>query len=250
MESYVLEQETVSIEALAEQFNVSTQTVRRDVTELLKRGNLRKVYGGVSTSYPDNFCVPISLRENRNLDAKNTIGRLAATLVHDDATIFLDSGTTTPCIVPYLALKSNITIVTNNLRVLCMAEKYPTLHLLSLGGYFHSATSSFIGGSIINEINNLVFDQTFFATTGISIEHGLTVNTYYEQEIKRAIFERNKRNIVVLADSSKFDVVALFNIGPYEDISYIVTDESPPLKYYDVARMNNTKILALTDQES
>lgn len=243
MEALILERGTVKMDDLAEEFDVSSQTVRRDISELLNRGRIQKVYGGVSSVYSGSPSVPISSREQVHLGAKSVIGRITAPLVEDDSVIYLDTGTTIPYMIPHLATKKNISVVTNSLRVMSQIERYPSIHLLALGGYFHPETSSFIGGSTVDEINNLVFDRVFFATTGLSIEKGLTLNTYYEREIKRTIVEKNKKRIVLLADSSKFDTIALFSICDFEDLEVIVTEKDPDVSYLKKAEEVNVRIL-------
>ena len=122
MEEYILSEGTVPLEKLAARFDVSTNTVRRDVNELIKRGRIRKVYGGVSaiTEHDTNLTpVPLQVRAVEHSTAKNIIGRLAAGMVSDGDTIFLDSGTTVACMVPYLAEKEDVTIVTHSLNVMC-----------------------------------------------------------------------------------------------------------------------------------
>ena len=89
MEQYILGKETVSLEELSTQFSVSMNTIRRDVMELLSRGNIRKVYGGVSSTLI-NRPVGFSVRAQKNSRAKQIIGRLASQLVSDGASIFLD----------------------------------------------------------------------------------------------------------------------------------------------------------------
>ena len=110
MEQYILGKETVSLEELSTQFSVSMNTIRRDVMELLSRGNIRKVYGGVSSTLI-NRPVGFSVRAQKNSRAKQIIGRLASQLVSDGASIFLDSGSTTPYILQHIGEKNGVTAI-------------------------------------------------------------------------------------------------------------------------------------------
>ena len=101
IEQYILQEGTVTWEGLAAHFDVSVNTIRRDIKELIERGTIRKVYGGVS-SVNANAPVALAERQVRNIEAKKMIGRLAADFVMPGQTIFLDSGTTTPCLIPHL----------------------------------------------------------------------------------------------------------------------------------------------------
>ena len=134
MEQYVLDQGTSSLEELCQHFDVSMNTVRRDLADLVQRGRLKKVYGGVSAESRTPSVIPMSERASRNGSNKQIIGKLAASLVQDNMSIFLDSGSTTMRILPYLADKQNVTVITHSLMALYEAAKYPSLHVIALGG--------------------------------------------------------------------------------------------------------------------
>ncbi len=246
MERYVLNNGTATLEELCHEFQVSMNTIRRDVADILKRGNLKKVYGGVSASAPVvPVAIPISERAAKNGSAKQAIGRLAASLVHDGMSIFLDSGSTTMRLLPYLAERSNVTVITHSLTALYEAAKYPSLHVLALGGLYNPTTSSFVGGSTIEEISRMTIDMVFLAATGVSLEHGLSNTTYFEVEIKRCVAMQNDC-IVLMADHTKFDHDALLTYCRFEDLSAVVTDKPLSEAYMDVIRQN--EILLLTPE--
>ena len=125
-------------------FSVSMNTVRRDIQQLMQRGLIRKVYGGVSTVH-QAVPLPMSVRVARNSEAKQQIGALAATLIPNHTSVFLDSGSTTPQIFPHLADKTDITVVTHSLHALYEASRYPNLNVINPGGTFLEATASYVG---------------------------------------------------------------------------------------------------------
>lgn len=247
MERYVLNRGTATLEELCSEFRVSMNTIRRDVADILKRGNLKKVYGGVSASAPlAPVPVPMSERAAKNSAAKQTIGRLAASLVHDGMSIFIDSGSTTMRLLPYLAEHSNVTVITHSLTALYEAAKYPSLHVLALGGLYNATTSSFVGGNTIEEISRMTIDMVFLAATGVSLEHGLSNTTYFEVEIKRCVAMQND-HIVLMADHTKFGHDALLTYCRFEDLSAVVTDRPLPEEYMEVIRQH--EILLLTPED-
>ena len=123
MEQYILGRENVSLEELCVQFSISMNTVRRDIAELLNRGNVRKVYGGVSSNL-QHRPLGFSVRERKNSEAKQIIGQLAARLVNNGSSIFLDSGSTTPNIVRHLGEKNGVTVITHSLTALYEAANW------------------------------------------------------------------------------------------------------------------------------
>ena len=231
MEQYILGKETVSLEELSTQFSVSMNTIRRDVMELLSRGNIRKVYGGVSSTLI-NRPVGFSVRAQKNSRAKQIIGRLASQLVSDGASIFLDSGSTTPYILQRIGEKNGVTVITHSLTALYAASSLSNLNIIALGGIYAPATSSFTGISTLDALSRLSIQTIFISATGVSIENGLTNSTYLEAEIKRSVVQRGNR-VVLMADQSKFGHSAVISFCPFEQLYAIVTDCLPSEPYLE-----------------
>ena len=231
MEQYILGKETVSLEELSTQFSVSMNTIRRDVMELLSRGNIRKVYGGVSSTLI-NRPVGFSVRAQKNSRAKQIIGRLASQLVSDGASIFLDSGSTTTYILQHIGEKNGVTVITHSLTALYAASSLSNLNIIALGGIYAPATSSFTGISTLDALSRLSIQTIFISATGVSIENGLTNSTYLEAEIKRSVVQRGNR-VVLMADQSKFGHSAVISFCPFEQLYAIVTDCLPSEPYLE-----------------
>ena len=158
IEQYVISRETVSIDELCEVFGVSKNTIRRDLNELEQRGHITKVYGGVTATVPSG-AVPTPIRSGLNQIDKSLIGRLAAEEVADGDTVFIDSGTTTLCLLRFLVAKKRITIITHSLGALSEASKYDNLNIISLGGIYSPTTDSFVGLSAIEALSNHAYQQ-------------------------------------------------------------------------------------------
>ena len=241
MERYILENETVSLEELTHVFSVSINTVRRDIQQLLQRGLIKKVYGGVSVSFQAEP-LPMAVRAAKNSEAKQQIGALAATLIPSHTSVFLDSGSTTPQILPYLAEKAGITIVTHSLPALYEASRYPNLNVINPGGIYNAATASYVGISTVDAISNIHVQTVLIAATGVSIENGLTNSTYLEADIKRCI-AANSSNIILMADHTKFDGSAALSFCPLNKLSAIVTDQKPSKAYLAFMDKHNIRLL-------
>lgn len=241
MEQYILEHATVSLEELTQAFSVSMNTVRRDIQQLMQRGLIRKVYGGVSTVH-QAVPLPMSVRAARNSEAKQLIGALAATLIPDHTSVFLDSGSTTPQILPYLSKKNGITVVTHSLPALYEASRYPNLNVINPGGTYNVDTASYVGISTMEAISNIHVQTVLIAATGVSIESGLTNTTYLEADIKHRI-TASSSNIILMADHTKFDRSAVLSFCPLNKLSAIVTDQKPSKAYLDFMDKHNIRLL-------
>ena len=241
MEQYILDHGTVSLDTLSEHFEVSTNTVRRDLNELTARGHVIKVYGGVSAR-DDTGPLPMVVRAATNSSSKQQIGRLASGLVNDNDTIFLDSGSTVLCMLPHLAKKDGITIVTHSLSAMYEASKYPTLQVIALGGLYNQTTSSYVGISTLEALSRISTDAVFIAATGVSLERGLTNTTYFEAEIKRKVVQCSSK-IILLADSSKFGKSSTISFFPFDQLYAVVTEQKPPKEYMNAIKKANIQLL-------
>lgn len=241
MEQYVLRRGTASLEDLTEEFQISLNTVRRDVSELLRRGRIRKTYGGVAaveTAGP----VPMAKRYAKNREEKLLIGQLAAGLVENGQTVFLDSGSTIPAMLPHLSRLENVTIVTHSLSVMSEASQYPNLKVIALGGLYSPDTNSYVGLSTLEGLERISVDTVFIAATGVSLERGLTNTTYFEAEIKQRVVRRGSR-VVLLADESKFDFISTISFYDFKKLYAVVTNRRPPIGYVEAARVNGIRLL-------
>ena len=175
IEEYVLEHKNASLDTLCEKFNVSKNTIRRDVDILLKRGSIMKVYGGVAALETPQTLPLLSYEERggRFPDEKKEICRRAAELVAEDDTIYIDTGTTCLNLVDFIADK-HCTILTNSLLIFNKAASYPNLDIISVPGKLNRKTLSFTGPDINDYLQTYNISMAFMACTGVTMKSGLT----------------------------------------------------------------------------
>lgn len=241
IEKYILDVENVSLDKLCEVFNVSKNTIRRDINELEKRGSIKKVYGGIIANSKGKV-EPFETREIRNQAAKKLIAQRASCLVEDGDVIFIDSGTTSMHMIPFLAQKEHLTIVTANLNVILSAMPYSNLNVISAGGVLYRETNSFTGPNVIDILKNYNVSKAFLASTGVSLTKGVTNTSPLEHEIKKHLVDKSALR-VLLVDHSKFNVISLMTYCQLQDIDYLVTDQQPPQEYVDFCAANKVELL-------
>ena len=244
VEEYILKNESVSLDKLCDVFKVSKNTIRRDIKELLEKGKIKKIYGGVTIN--QKKLVPFEERNIKNHAEKKVTAEIAAAYINDGDIIFIDSGTTTMWLIDYLKNK-NITILTNNLSAIVSALPYPNLNIISLGGTLKRKTNSFVGNSTSLVLKDYNISKAFMAATGISIARGATNSSVEEYELKKLIVEKSDE-IFLIVDSSKFDSISLMTYSPLENLDYIITDKTPPKKYTDFFRKNKINLLTAENQ--
>lgn len=242
LENYISQKHYVSIEELLNTFNVSIQTLRRDLKALQDRKVITKIYGGVlyNSENFSQYATPIvTERLKLNVDAKEHIGQLAASIVEDNDIIFIDSGTTALRMVQYLKDKHNLTVVTHSIDVANLIVEMPSIQLITIGGtYLKDTRSYFIDSSMIN----YNFTKAFIACIGVSLPRGLTNENFFEASIKKKAISSSAK-CYVLADSSKFDYIAFINFANLDKFTGVITNAAPSLKYTNYFEKNGIKCL-------
>lgn len=226
----------VSISDLAEEFGVSTMTIRRDLELLDKRGQIERTHGGA---------VPVGMgagaaeltepafdqRRRDNAGAKVAIASAAAQLIGPNESIGLDVGTSILSLAELIAPRRDIRVFTNNLRVaLCLAEGAATVY--TLAGQVRSPEFSIVGPQAVEGLAAHFLDRVFIGVAGIDA-NGLYDYSPEDTEVKRAFME-NAGSVVILCDASKFGRRALTRIAALDKIDYVVTNAAPPKDIEDV----------------
>ena len=229
LEQYILEHKAVSIDALCEEFEISKNTLRRDLDILVSRGTVEKVYGGV-VACENTSAIPglvtFHERAGRNAQGKQRIAALAASFVRERDIIFIDSGTTTMNIVDHLAHLSTVTVITNSLQVINKSMNYPNINLIALPGSLKRDTASLIGSSCVEYLEDYNIMRAFMACTGISLQAGVCNASTEEYTIKKAALKKSQKHYL-LADFSKFGRTSLMTFGEIGQFDSILTDRMP-----------------------
>jgi DeoR/GlpR family transcriptional regulator of sugar metabolism len=220
-------QQRISVAELCDTFEVSQATARRDLESLAGKGKLQRVHGGaiVLTQAPPEQ--PILQRQNEQADEKIRIGQAAAALVQAGDTVFLGSGTTVLEAARALRARRGLTVLTNSLPVVNALAGAEGITVICLGGMLRESELSFIGHITEQALAEVRADKVFLGTRAISLEFGLTHEYLPETMTDRAILKAGKE-IIVLADHTKFGRAAAVRLAPLESIHTIVTDKQAP----------------------
>lgn len=225
---------SVQVIDLAEQYSVSTVTIRKDLKFLEDKGIATRSYGGamLNETVISRDEIAIERKQTLHFNEKYQIGLAAAKLITANDAIILDSGSTTAQIAPHLAQKENITVVTNGLNVVNELARHDQLNVMLLGGTLRGKNQSFFGSHAENALKNLHVDKLFLGVDGFHMRRGIT--THFEAEaILNRLMGKAAREIIVVTDSSKFDQVCLHKILEPTEVNHIITDKGIPSDYYD-----------------
>lgn len=229
-----------SIGSLAERFDVSEETIRRDVRQLESNGRVIKVHGGV-TLPAMRLEAPYRRRLREQLDAKRTIARLAAGFVKDGATVFIDSGTTSYWVAQELSHLRDLTLVTNSLEVAAEALGRADHRVFLAGGALNVDYRSVFDGDAIAYVRRFVPDIAFLSMGAIEAERGFLDFDPDEATFKRAVMDRARR-IVVVADCGKFTRQGTVHVADFAQVHDLVSEAAPPTVIADAAAASGTAI--------
>lgn len=208
--------------ALAELFEVSEPTIRRDINEMEEQGLLIRTHGGaiaLDTAEKEPSFVEKSDRLQKE---KEQIGRIAAAMIHDGDTVVMDTGTTTLMIARHMQAE-NVTVVTNSLDIAYELENKPNVEILITGGVIRWNTRAMVGPVADSALDRFRVDLAFIGANAVSIENGITTPNVGEADIKRKMIRVARKTFLVL-DHTKFDRTTFSRIADLSEISGIITD--------------------------
>jgi DeoR/GlpR family transcriptional regulator of sugar metabolism len=204
--------------------DVSEATVRRDLEWLESEGILERTHGGAVLSQRMRFEPEYVQRAQRNIEEKRAIGAVAAAMIAEKETIFINSGTTTTQLIRQIPKDLDITVITNNLQAAIEIGEVG-YELILLGGEFQPKSNSVTGRFAIDNLSQVYANKAFIGVDGISLKYGCTVPSNAEAELIRMMFERTHGSLILLADHSKWGVVSNFEIAKIDQFHTLIIDD-------------------------
>ncbi|KIH77463.1 transcriptional regulator, DeoR family [Geoalkalibacter ferrihydriticus] len=220
------QQKFVATEDLVKAFDVTPQTIRRDINELCALGLLRRYHGGAGlASSVEN--VDYQARQVLCLEEKRRIAALVARNIPDRASIFINIGTTTEEVAKALRDHEGLRVITNNLHVAALLSANPSFEITIAGGIVRPRDGGIIGEATIDFIRQFKVDYGIIGISGIDRDGSLLDYDYREVKVAQAIIE-NSRRIFLVADHTKFGRSALVRVNRIDAIDALFTDAPPP----------------------
>lgn len=217
----------VSVADLSRIFNVSEVTIRNDLTHLEKKGLLIKTRGGGIKTQRVGIDQHLNEKAKIRSKEKAAIGKKAASLISDGDTIIIDSGTTTLEIAKNLKDKKKLTVITNALNIASQLINDENIRVIVLGGILRNESLSLIGTIPENSIKRFFCDKLFVGVDGIESSSGIFTPNPEEAQLNRLMIEASKE-VIVVADSSKFKKKSFAFIAPINMVHTIITDANIP----------------------
>ncbi|MBF7025338.1 DeoR/GlpR family DNA-binding transcription regulator [Staphylococcus kloosii] len=217
------ETRTVKIAQLSEYFNVTRETIRKDIYDLEEEGLIEKVHGGAILNKANNETNYLN-RKNENDNEKRAIAKEAAKIIENGDTLYIDYGTTASYFINEILDKKDLTIITASIPLASELVDYTDFDVILLGGLIRKNEKSLYGPITQEIIENLYVDFGVFSGSGVDVEKGLTNFHMGESKVSKEMIKHCKKNIL-LVDYSKFYTTAMNKIAEVSDFDYIITDE-------------------------
>lgn len=216
---------SASVNDLSSLMDVSPMTIRRDISHLASRGLLVKAHGGAISPRMGTSTEPFyEVKARINVREKQRIGAAAAEMITDGEVVLLDSGSTTFQIARNLKNKRTLTVVTNDLFIASYLSKIPAISVILIGGSIRYGIFSTVGTYAEGMLSQLSVDKVFLGADAVNLEKGILNSNPDEVPIKRLMIDAG-RQVILVADNSKFYKLGLAFICEISDVDMILTDD-------------------------
>ncbi len=217
---------------LAEYFDVSTETIRKDLIYLEEQGIAQKSYGG-AIARSELLERPVARKEMERMELKTAIAERAAEMIPKNGVIFLDAGSTTYALAKLLTLRKDLTIFTNSIMVLNILSDSQN-QVFSLGGRVRGSSKGIVGAWAVQAVRSLHLNIAFLGSDGFRDLSGPSCASYEETALKQAVLESCTHS-VILSDHTKFFSSCLFQFAQWDQIYALVTDHCSQPEFKSLA---------------
>lgn len=231
----------IFVEGLSEHFDVTPQTIRRDLNELCDSGKLVRIHGGAL--YPTtNENVQYEKRRLIAAESKMAIGRVAAALIPENASLFINIGTTTEAVAKALLEHRNLLVVTNNINVANILRASPSTEVVLSGGVVRHSDGALVGDAAVDFFNRFKVDFAIIGTSAIDADGSLLDFDMREVRVAQAIIA-NAQSVILVSDATKFQRRAPMRIAHVSQVDTFVTDRCDDEQFRMLLEVNKVRLL-------
>lgn len=237
----ILEKKSATVAELVKMFNVTDETIRRDLSSLEKEGVLLRSYGGAFIQTGVENLIDSDIRSTVYVDSKTFIAQKCKRIIHNGDVIFLDNSTTAYFVAKQIE-HMRLTVVTNSLSITNHLGKCDNIRLIVTGGFYSPKEEAFYGSSTQEAIEKYYVDKAFLSCRSLSIENGITDSNDQWAQVRKTIIERSKERYL-LADFSKFNQTSFMRVCGFEKINAIITDKPLAPEWHTSMQKYGCKVL-------
>lgn len=232
----------VVVSDLAAEYEVTEETIRRDLDKLDREGFARKTYGGAVKNESFNIDLPFQVRKQSNVESKQKIAAVIGSMIKDGDYIMLDSSTTALYVIKNILDRKKITLITNSVEILIELCNKPDWTIISTGGTLKEGSLSLLGYQAERMVESYHVDIAVCSCKGIDISAGVTDSNERDSQIKKAFFASAKKKILMV-DSSKFNKTSFVKICDIKDVDVIATNEEPGENWKNIIEQQGVELV-------
>lgn len=231
----------VVVSELSEKYEVTEETIRRDLDKLESDGYAKKTYGGAVRNDNTASELPYIVRKQTNVGGKKYIAEIIGSLIEDGNSLLLDSSTTAIFAVKSIFSKHNLTIITNSVEILLDLPQGNDWNIISTGGQYRSEAMAFYGSSAEELVEKYHADYAILSCKGLDIEKGITDTREAFAQLKKK-FIGSAKNVILAVDHTKFNKISFVKLGSLDGVDIVVTDVEPTEKWKNFFEEKNIKL--------
>lgn len=234
--------ERVLVSELVKQYQVSDETIRRDLLKLEQEGLAMRSYGGAVLAEEGRTALPYKVRKKTRVEEKRVIAALVAELIDDGDFIMLDESSTALYVAKSLKHKRNLTVVTNSVEMILDLADMEDWKIICTGGSLKKDELALYGSRVIDTIRSYHVDKAIISCTALDMDAGYTDAGEDNALVKRAMME-SARQTILTVDSGKFDKTAFAQVGNLSKLTALVTDHKPSQAWRDRLNEEGVKLI-------
>lgn len=234
-------EKSVLVSELSQKYDVTEETIRRDLDKLEKEGYVKKTYGGAILKQKINEDIPFKVREKTNISQKQKIAKTVVSMIEDGESIMLDSSSTSFMIARSLKHFHDLIVITNSVEILIELSRNKNIKVISTGGLLRESAFSLGGSDATHFLSKFNVDKTILSCKGINMQKGITESNEVEAEMKSTMRECAKQTIWAI-DSSKFDKISFITFNQFREGDIVVTETNPSDEWRNYLEEKNVKL--------
>lgn len=231
----------VGVEDLARRFDVTPQTIRKDLNDLCEQRLLSRIHGGaVLPSGIENM--EYEARRDMAAGEKRAIGEAAAALIPNSASLFINIGTTTEAVSNALLDHEGLLVITNNINVANRMRIYPKIEVIIASGVVRGSDGGIVGEAAVDFFRQFRVDYAVIGVSAVDEDGSLFDFDFREVKVAQAIIE-NARHVIMVTDASKFERTAPVRIGHVSRVDTFITDYCPSERFRRICKDGNVELI-------
>lgn len=225
-------EQRVLVSELAKKYDVTEETIRRDLEKLEKDGLVKKTYGGAVLNRNTSVDLPLRIREKTNRLQKQRVADIAASLIEEGDSIMLDASSTSLLIAQKIKNMKKLTVVTTSVEVLIELAQSEGITVISTGGNLKASSLSLVGRNTEEVLSSYNVDMAFVSCKGIDRERGIMESNDQEAGVKMMMKKAAKQTVFVI-DSTKYDKISFIKVMDFSRGDIVVSDTMPEPKWQE-----------------